>query len=103
MGGFEVEIDALRSAAVAAERAGEQVGAIDLAGAIAGVRAALPGSRSGSLVAGVADTWRWQINSSSRAAAEFGHDMAAAAHRYLANDEEAARDLSALQSGRPSR
>ncbi|MGH3931999.1 MAG: hypothetical protein ACRDTF_18720, partial [Pseudonocardiaceae bacterium] len=72
MTGYEVAIDALRKAGYAAEGAGEQVGMVDLGGALSGLADALPGSRSVQAAAGAGNTWAAQIKGWSTEAERLG-------------------------------
>jgi hypothetical protein len=99
--GYEVVIESLRKAGRAAGSAGEQAGAVDLAGAISGVRDSLPGSRSLHVAAEVATMWRAQIAGWSTEARKLGQDMTESADLYASN-EQAAKDA-LTEAGRGSR
>ncbi|MGH4020393.1 MAG: hypothetical protein ACRDT0_14390 [Pseudonocardiaceae bacterium] len=93
MSGYQVIIDALRQAGGAAESAGEQVGAVDLAGTLTDVADALPGSRSVQAATGAANVWTDQIERWRADAQRLGQGMSASADRYAASEEAAEADL----------
>jgi hypothetical protein len=92
--GFDVVIEELRKTGKAATSAGEQVGTVDLGGAVSGVADALPGSRSAGAVARTAAKWRAEIKNWSGHAADHGRSLNTAADYYAANEDAAAHDLS---------
>lgn len=96
MAGYEVVIEALRKSGRAATSAGEQASAVDLAGAISGVRDSLPGSRSVDAASGVATVWRAQIAGWSGEATKLGQDMAGSADLYASNEQAAKENLTEL-------
>jgi hypothetical protein len=93
MSSYKVIIDALRQAGDVTEGAGEQVGTVDLAGTLAGVADALPGSRSVQAATGAATTWADQIERWSTDAQRLGQGMSASADRYAASEDAAEADL----------
>jgi len=93
MNGYQVIIDALRKAGIAAESAGEQVGAVDLAGTLTSVADALPGSRSVQAATGVTNAWTDQIEHWSIDAQKLGQGMSASADHYAASEDAAEADL----------
>ncbi len=99
MSGYQVIIDALRKAGSAAESAGEQAGAVDLAGPLTGVADALPGSRSAPAATGAANAWTNQIKSWSADAQRCGQGMSASADRYATSEDAAEADLGAIYLG----
>lgn len=99
MSGYQVIIDALRKAGGAAESAGEQAGAVDLAGTLTGVADALPGSRSVQAAMGAANAWTNQIERWSTDAQSLGQGMSASADRYAASEDAAEADLGAAFLG----
>jgi hypothetical protein len=94
MNGYQVVIEALRRAGRAAESAGEQAGAVNLAGALSGVAGALPGSRSGPAAARLANAWRGRLGSWSAETRRLGQGMVLSADHYAASDQAAKADLS---------
>ncbi len=94
MAGYDVVISALHQAGSAARSAGEQAGAVDLAGPLSAVADALPGSRTAQAASSVADAWSGQIKGWSSLANGFGKDMSDSADFYCANEEAAERDFS---------
>lgn len=99
MSGYQVIIDALRKAGDAAESAGKQAGAADLAGTLTGVADALPGSRSTQAATGAANAWTDQIERSSTGAQRLGQGMSASADRYAASEDDAEADLGTVYLG----
>lgn len=99
MSGYQVIIAALRQAGGAAESAGEQVRTVDLAGTLAGVGDALPGSRSVQAATGAANAWTDQIERWSTDAQSLGQGMSASADRYAASEDAAEADLGAVFLG----
>lgn len=103
MSGYEVVIAAIRKAADAARSAGEQAGAVDLAGTVAPVPNALKGSRSAASAANLAGTWRTVIKDWSNAATGLGDKMSKAADLYEKNEQAAKDELTPTGYGnRPS-
>jgi hypothetical protein len=92
--GYDVVIAALHQAGSAARSAGEQVGAVDLAGPISAVADALPGSRTAQAASSVAEVWSGQIKGWSSQVNGFGKDMSDSADFYSAHEEAAERDFS---------
>lgn len=99
MSGYQVIIDALRKAGDAAESAGEQAGAVNLAGTLTGVADALPGSRSTQAATGTANAWADQIERWSTGAQMLGQGMSASADRYAASEDAAEADLGTAYLG----
>lgn len=99
MSGYQVIIDVLRKAGDAAESAGKQSGAVDLAGTLTGVADALPGSRSAQAAMGAADAWTDQIERWSIGAQRLGQGMSASADRYAASEDAAEADLGTVHLG----
>lgn len=95
MNGYQVIIAALREAGIAADSAGQQAGAVDLAGTLSGVADALPGSRSVRAAAGTANAWTDHIERWSTGAQRLGRGMTASADRYAASEDAAEADLGA--------
>lgn len=71
------------------------MGAVDLAGTLAGVADALSGSRSVQAATGAANAWTDQIKRWSTEAQRLGQGMAASANRYAASEDIAEADLGA--------
>jgi hypothetical protein len=92
MADFDAEIEAIRRAG----GAGEQAGAVDLAGALSSVPGALPGARSAQVAAAVATVWAEQVRAWSNDVRGLGEGMTAAADRYAADDAAAAEDLGSI-------
>jgi hypothetical protein len=99
MSGYRVIIEALRKAGNAADSAGKQAGAVDLAGTLTGVTDALPGSRSTRAATGAANAWTDQIERWSTGAQRLGQGMSASADRYAASEDAAEADLGTAYLG----
>lgn len=99
MSGYQVVIDALRKAGGAAESAGDQVGAVDLAGILTGVADGLPGGRSAEAASGAGNAWTDQIRRWSTEAQRLGQGMSVSADHYAASEDAAAADLGTTYLG----
>ncbi|WP_199430875.1 hypothetical protein [Qaidamihabitans albus] len=95
MSGYEARIDALRAAAKAARSASEQVSEIDLAGAVAGAGAGIPGARSVGSLSTLGEAWRRDLASWVARADGYADALSTAAHNYEVNDDAAERALPA--------
>lgn len=91
--GYRAEIGAIRKAARSASSAGEQARGVDLAGSIARVAGALPGSRSSQAVGTLSSAWTALVKSWATDAQGYADGLSAAADRYLANEDAAQQDL----------
>lgn len=90
MSGYEVEIDQLRGAAAAARSCGDQLGQVDAAASINAVPAALPGSRSGSPITKLANSWQGEVTGLNRGFLGHATSLTQSADLYAANDTAAA-------------
>lgn len=94
--GYEVVIDAMRTASAAAGDAAAAVGKVDLGGAVDDVPAALPGSTSGPAATALASKWTEQVKTWSTDAGGYAKDLSTAADHYAANESAAKADLRAI-------
>ena len=94
MSGYQARVDALRESAAAARTACEQASAARLVEAFDGLGAAMPGSRSASLLRQVDNALDNDLSGWSRRATDYAGDLSAAADRYSANEHVAASDFS---------
>ncbi|MEV6912172.1 hypothetical protein [Amycolatopsis sp. NPDC051071] len=91
--GYEVVLEAIGAASGAAKRASDDVGQVDLAAALAGVAAGLPGGVSGEAARLLADVWGRAVPGWVKNASEYAAGLDEAAVRYRSNELAASRDL----------
>ncbi|KZB84655.1 hypothetical protein [Amycolatopsis regifaucium] len=92
-GGYEVVLEAISAASEAAKRAAEDVGRVNLAAALAGVSAGLPGGVSGEAARLLADAWGRAAPGWAKNASEYSGQLGEAAVRYRSNELAASREL----------
>ena len=91
MDGYEVEIAALRTAADAADSAGQQVREVKAGAAVTEVPAARPGSGTTSAITDWAETFDLErLEAWAAAAIEHGRRLTESADLYAENEEAAA-------------
>jgi putative heme degradation protein len=88
--GYELEIDQLRQAAAAARSCADQLRQVDAAATIGAVPAALPGARSGSPIATLANSWRQQVTALGGGFLGHATSLTRSADLYAASDTAAA-------------
>ncbi|MPY99728.1 MAG: hypothetical protein GEU97_17380 [Actinophytocola sp.] len=98
MSGYQTQIEDLRGSARAARSASEQASDVRLASAFDGAGAAMPGSRSESLLFQAGNALGNDVAGWVTGADAYADDLAAAADRYSANEDAAAADF-ATQGG----
>ncbi len=89
MTGYRAEIGALRTAAAAVRKASEQVSAVDLAGAVRGAAAGMPGSRCVQSFDAVSKTWQSALTGWVKQADDYADALNSAADDYSANEDAA--------------
>lgn len=94
-GGYEVVLEAVEGASAAARRASDDIGQVNLASALAGVAAGLPGGESGEAARLLADAWGRAVPGWAENAESYAAQLDEAAVRYRSNEREATRDLRA--------
>lgn len=92
-GGFGAEINALRAAAGAAESASEQVAEIDLADAISGAAAGMPGARAQQALTAVGQSWQTDVSSWVGWADQYATALGRSADGYAADESASERDF----------
>lgn len=90
---YGVEIGELRSSARAAAQGVGELGPVDLAGAVEGIRAALPGSASADRAATLAAVWDRRLHASMKQLEERVEKLSAAAETYSSNEDAASDDF----------
>lgn len=98
MTGYRAHMQALRESARAGRSASEQASEVRLAEAFDGAGAAMPGSRSGSLLDRTGNALGNDIASWATRTDSYAADLDAAADRYSTNEDAAAADFS-VQAG----
>ncbi|MBN6036649.1 type VII secretion target [Amycolatopsis sp. 195334CR] len=91
--GYEVHLEALRRAALAADSAAEQVSAADLGSALREAVAGLPGARCAQAVEAAGEAWRGELADWSSRARGYGQSLTGAADGYGRNDAAVAQDF----------
>ncbi|ASO18518.1 aminoglycoside phosphotransferase [Actinoalloteichus hoggarensis] len=91
---YTITIEALRAAAITARTAGEQAAGVPLGEAADAVAAALPGSRSATAAAELAERWRSRLTAWSDDVVVHGDALDASATRYQDGEDSAGHDLS---------
>jgi hypothetical protein len=100
--GYQAQIDALRDAAKAAASAGEQVAAIDLAGALGEAGKGMPGARCVQSLTSLGTAWRADISGWAAQAEGYADALTAAAAKYSGNEKAAEADFRiSVGGGRP--
>ncbi|GAB3577935.1 hypothetical protein GCM10027445_44350 [Amycolatopsis endophytica] len=89
----------LRKSGEAADSAGEQAAAVNLAAPLSDVPGALKGSRSAESAVALADAWHNRLKGWSAAATSLGSAVARAADLYEADHEAARHDLLVIAAG----
>ena len=84
--GFEVQIDALRSAAAAARDIAGQVKRSDAADGLQGGTAAIPGATAVPLMTQVASAWRNELAAWATATTDYGTRLETCATTYEHSD-----------------
>ncbi|MGC7095642.1 type VII secretion target [Amycolatopsis lurida] len=97
--GYEVQLEALRRAALAADSAAEQVSAADLASALGEAVAGLPGARCARAVEAVGEAWRGDLADWASQARGYGQSLTGAADGYARNDAAVAQDFHGVRIG----
>ncbi len=92
-GGYEVVLEAIGAASGAANRASDDVGQVDLAGALAGVSAGLPGGAAVEAARLLADTWDRAVPGWVKNVSEYAAGLDEAAVRYRSNELVASQEL----------
>ncbi|ANN16345.1 hypothetical protein SD37_12270 [Amycolatopsis orientalis] len=92
-GGYEVTLEAIVAASGAAKRASNDVRQVDLAAALTGVAAGLPGGVSGEAARQLADAWGRAVPGWAENAAGYSGQLDEAAVRYRSNELVASREL----------
>jgi hypothetical protein len=91
--GYELTLDAITGAGNAATSLADQLTAVDLAGALAGVPEALPGARSAQAACVLSDAWEDDLKKYGDAVREHGETLLAASTHYAANEDAAEADI----------
>lgn len=99
MGGYQAQIEALRSAAEAARSAGEQVFGVDLAGSLGQAGEGMPGARSVQSFETLGNAWKGDIEGWTSQAEGYAEALDAAADTYSANEDAAERDFGGVRPG----
>ena len=94
--GYEVVIEAMRSASAAAGDAAGAAANVALGAAMDDVAAALPGGRSGPAASALATTWTNQLKRWSTDVDNYARDLSTAADRYARDEAAATADLRAI-------
>ena len=100
-GGYEVVLGGIEAASGAARRAADAVRPVELAGALAGVAAGLPGGTSGEAARLLADAWGTAVPAWVKNTGEYSRQLAGSARSYRSNEQATAHDLrtAATQGG----
>ncbi len=97
--GYRAHVQELRASASAARSAGEQASEVRLAAAFDGAGEAMPGSRTTDALPRAGNALGNDVAGWVRRVDAYADDLDAAADRYSANEDAAARDFSAQAGG----
>lgn len=96
MGGYEVDVAALRKAAESAVSAGEQARQVKLGEGPAEIPTGMPGSQSAATAPGLTQAWDERLTAWAGEITTFAGDVRAAADRYEKDENAAHDDLSII-------
>lgn len=99
LGGYQTQIEALRSAAGAARSAGEQVSGVNLSETVAEAGTGMPGARCVRSFETLGNAWRGDLSGWVSQADGYADALVAAADKYAANEDAAADDFRAHRGG----
>lgn len=94
--GYQVVVEELRRASVAADDMAEIAGRVDFAGTVGRVGQALPGSKSAQSASKVGRSWKNQVSQWSQNAAAYATKLASAADKYTENESQSIVGLQSL-------
>lgn len=93
---YGVAIGELRSSSKAAAQGVDELRPVDLAGAVEGIKAALPGSASEDRAGTLATVWDMRLRACSTQLEDRAEKLSAAAEAYSGNEGTAADDFGGL-------
>lgn len=94
--GYGVETDELQSSSRAAVQAVDELRPVDLAGAIEGIKAALPGSVSADGAGTLATVWDMRPKACTSQLEDRAEKLSAAAETYSGNEGAASDDFGGM-------
>ncbi len=93
---YGVEVSELRRSSRAAEQAASELRPVDLAGAVEGIKAAMPGSASQNRADALATSWELRLGACVSQLAQRAERLSAAAKTYSGDDGAAADDFGGM-------